>query len=489
MKLLGFCLLVSMAFAAEKDALSLSTTHGTCQIDQKDIAYTAQAGTYLIKDNKGDPQAEIFFVAYTKDGEDPSQRPVTFCFNGGPGSSSIWLHMGALGPRKITVNDLKPQDSFYDYQNNPHSILDLTDLIFIDPVSTGYSRAAKDVSPKQFHGIDEDIQSVGEFIRLYVSRNGRWSSPKYLAGESYGTTRAAGLVDYLQDRFSMSYTGLILISPALNFRTLMREDDGNDLPFQTYLPTYSALAWYHQKLPPNWQEKTLPEVIAASKDFAQGIYNDALMRGHTLTDGARRAVVQKLSDLTSLNADIIEKHNLRIQPTVFYKKLLGHSNRRIGRMDGRVVGVPVKSSRNRDIDPSLDAVGRVFNAGFNDYVRNELKWEKDERYGVLENVFPWNFQRGALFGYPATDKDLTRAITSNPQLQVLVACGYYDLATPFFSTEYILNHLELDPSLLDHFKMTYYPAGHMMFLHPPSLKKLKRNIKEFMLSKNDVNHP
>ncbi len=482
MKLLMFCLLVASVFA--KEIPSVSMTQNSCQIDGQEVEYTTKTGTYTLKNEKDEPQAEIFFIAYTRNGEDQAERPITFCFNGGPGSSSIWLHMGALGPRKIVTDDLKPEIPPYKYMNNSHSILDVTDLVFIDPVSTGYSRPAKDVTAKQFHGIDEDIQSIAEFIRLYVTRNGRWKSPKYVAGESYGSTRAAGLVNFLQDRFYMNFNGLILISSALNFRTFDVTSDGNDLPFQTYLPTYSALAWYHQKLPAHLQGLPLNDVVERSKTFALGAYRQALAYGHTLSDDEKEAMTEQLSNFTGLNIQLIQKHHLRILPETFFNEILKDPKQRIGRMDGRVVGFQAPPMQSLYTDPSTDSIACSFTAAFNDYVRCELKWEKDERYGVLENVFPWNCLRKELYGYPATDQDLACAMMRNPKLRAMVACGYYDLATPFFAAEYVINHLNVDASLRKNVTMSYYPAGHMMFLHLPSLAKLKQNIAAFITERD-----
>ena len=308
------------------------------RIGGQEIKYTATAGTILLKLEDGTPKASVFYVAYTKDDAgDLAKRPVTFTFNGGPGAASIWLHLGALGPRRVQMGDAGALTGPpYKLVDNEYSLLDVTDLVFIDPVSTGYSRAVPGEAPKQFHGIEEDIQSVGDFIRLYATRNKRWTSPKFLAGESYGITRAAGLSGYLQERYGMYLNGIVLISSILNFQTA-EFDRGNDLPYILYLPTYTAIAWYHKKLSPDLQGD-LQKAIGESRTFAAGEYADALAAGDNLSPERRKDIAQKLARLTGLPAEYIEQADLRIEIMRFDKELLRSQRRTVGRAGREIYG-------------------------------------------------------------------------------------------------------------------------------------------------------
>src|SRR6516164_7646838 len=332
---------------------SVPTKH-SLKVDGKEIKYTATAGTILLKLEDGTPKASIFYVAYTRDdASDLSQRPITFSFNGGPGSSSVWLHLGLLGPRRVQMGDagsLLPPP--YKLVDNETSLLDVTDLVFIDPVSTGYSRPAPGESPNQFHGIEEDVQSVGEFIRMWATRNKRWTSPKFLAGESYGTTRAAGLSGYLQDRYGMYLNGIMLISTILNFQTA-EFDRGNDLPYILYLPTYTAIAWYHKKLPADLQGD-LQKAIAESRTYAMGEYADVLALGDDVPTAKRAETAQKLSRLTGLSTDYVDRSNLRIEIMRFDKELMRSERRTVGRLDGRFTGIDLDAAGAApEYDPSL----------------------------------------------------------------------------------------------------------------------------------------
>jgi carboxypeptidase C (cathepsin A) len=457
-------------------------TKHSVKIGGQEIKYTATAGTILLKLEDGTPKASVFYIAYTKDDvSDSSKRPVTFTFNGGPGSASIWLHLGAFGPRRVEMGDagsLLPPP--YRLVDNEFSLLDQTDLVFIDPVSTGYSRAVPGEAPKQFHGIEEDIQSVGDFIRLYATRNKRWTSPKFLAGESYGTTRAAGLSGYLQQRYGMYLNGIILISSILNFQTA-EFDTGNDLPYILYLPTYTAIAWYHKKLPVEVQQGGLEKAVAESREFASHEYADALMGGDTLPAGQRAEIAQKLSRLTGLSTEYIQRSNLRIEIQRFDKELLREQRRTVGRLDGRFIGIDEDAASARpDYDPSLAAIVGPYTATFHDYVRGDLKFESDLFYEYLTGrVRPWNYEPYEN-RYVNVAETLRQAMTQNPFLRVFVGKGYYDLATPFFAAEYTFDHLSLDESLRGHLSGGYYEAGHMMYVHPPSLAKLKQDLTKFM---------
>ena len=459
----------------------ISETKHSVTIDGREISYTATAGTLVLKKEDDTPLASVFYVAYIKDSvDDLSRRPITFTFNGGPGSSSVWLHMGAFGPRCVRLD---PEGSSlpppYELVNNQYSILDLTDLVFIDPVTTGFSRAAEGTDPEKFHGVDEDIQSVGDFIRLYATRYDRWASPKLLAGESYGTTRAAGLSGYLQDRYGMYLNGIILVSSVLNFQTLAF-DKGNDLPYIFYLPTYTAAAWYHKKLPRDLQSQPLTAVVDQARGFAEGEYATALMKGDRLEGPARSRIATQLARYTGLSRDYIERSNLRVRIHRFTKELLRSEGRTVGRYDSRIKGIDADSAGERpDYDPSYATVQGVFSTLFNHYVRADLKFESDLPYEILTGrVRPWSYGHFAN-RYVNVAETLRQAMTHNPNLNVMVANGYYDLATPFFATEYTVHHLGLAPSLRGHVTLKYYGAGHMMYLRQADHRKLKADVAAF----------
>jgi len=460
---------------------TVQTKH-TLRIGGQEIKYTATAGTMVLKLEDGTPKASVFYIAYSKDDvSDTAKRPVTFTFNGGPGSASIWLHLGAFGPRRVEMGDagaLLPPP--YRLVDNEYSLLDLTDLVFIDPVSTGYSRAVPGEAPKQFHGIQEDIESVGDFIRLYATRNKRWTSPKFLAGESYGTTRAAGLSGYLQGRYGMYLNGIILISSILNFQTA-EFDTGNDLPYILFLPTYTAIAWYHKKLPADLQSAGLGKAVDESRNFAAHEYADALMSGDNLPAARKTEIAQKLSRLSGLSAEYVSRSNLRIEIQRFDKELLRDQRRTVGRLDGRFTGIDEDSAGAQpDYDPSLAAIVGPYTATFHDYVRGDLKFESDLFYEYLTSrVRPWSFEPYEN-RYVNVAETLRSAMTRNPFLHVFVGKGYYDLATPFYAAEYTFDHLTLDDSLRPHLSGGYYEAGHMMYVHMPSLAKLKADLAKFM---------
>jgi carboxypeptidase C (cathepsin A) len=463
----------------------LSVTEHELTVGGKTIKYKATAGYLVLKDDKDKPRANIFFVAYTKmDEPNAAKRPLMFSFNGGPGSSSVWLHMGALGPKRVVMTDkgesLPPP---YRWQDNEFSWLDETDLVFIDPVSTGYSRAAKDVDAKQFHGFTGDIESVGEFIRLYTTRYERWVSPKFLVGESYGTTRAAGLSDYLQQKYDLYLNGIILISSIMNFETALF-GAGNDLPYQLFLPTYTAAAWYHGKLKGDWA-RDLPSAIARAREFAARDYTLALMEGDALPAKERERVAKELAALTGLKQEFIDRQNLRVNIFQFVRELRRDENRVIGRLDSRMVGIaPGEGAGFRDgggfFDPSLEAINGGYTNALNDYARRELKYENDLPYEILTaDVQPWSY-RNVENEYLNVAQTLKQAMTKNTFLKVWIANGYYDLATPFYATDYTVRHMGLDPAVRGNIKLTYYEAGHMMYIHLDSLKKLKADFGAFM---------
>ncbi len=473
---------------------NLVTTHHTLTIDGQEIAYTVTAGTIVLKEEaekKGEeegasegekPRASIFFIAYTKDGvDDPASRPLTFSFNGGPGSSSVWLHLGVLGPRRVLLDDdgfaLRPP---YKLVDNEASLLDVTDLVFIDPVSTGFSRPVPGEKAKDFHGFTRDIESVGDFIRLYTSRYRRWLSPKFLAGESYGTTRAAGLSGYLQERHGLWLNGIMLISSILDFQTA-DFNPGNDLPYLLFLPTYAATAWYHQRLPADLQALPLADVLAQVEAFVMGAFALALLQGTALPAEQRSAIAGKLARYTGLSQDYVERSDLRIDIFRFVKELLRKQRRTVGRLDSRYTGIDRDAAGEHfEFDPSYAAIQGAYTACFNDYVRGDLQFESDLPYEVLKGLYQtWSYKEFEN-QYVSVAETLRKAISMNPHLRVHVANGYYDLATPYFATTYTFNHLGLDPSLLDNIGMSFYEAGHMMYVHQPSLRKLKAELASFV---------
>jgi carboxypeptidase C (cathepsin A) len=473
---------------APKDNL-VETKHSV-KIGGKEIKYTATAGTIVMKEETADrekeaegekPRAQIFFIAYTKDGvRDRSNRPISFSFNGGPGSSSVWLHLGVLGPRRVVLKDdgNLPAPPF-KLTDNQYSLLDETDLVFIDPMSTGYSRPVEGQKPKDWHGFRKDIELVGDFIRLYATRYKRWLSPKFLVGESYGTTRAAGLSGYLQDRHGMYLNGLMLISAVLDFTTL-DFNLNNDLPYIMFLPSYAATAWYHRKLTLRMPLQTLLKEV---EEFASGDYAAALLKGNTLAPEERANIVQKIARYTSISPEFIERTNLRILDQHFFKELLRDRNQVVGRLDSRLLGKDrLGVTEKPETDPLLNTIMGPYTATFYDYVRAELKFESDLPYEILTGkVWPWSY---AEFEnqYVNVAETLRQAMMVNPYLKVFVANGYYDLGTPYFATEYTFNHLGLDESLRDNVSMEYYDAGHMMYIHLPSLKEMKRDLSRFIRS-------
>jgi len=471
--------LPSAAQDRTKDVPPVTTQHAVT-LGGKKVEYAATAGTLVLKDEDGKAQASVFHVAYTKPGVNPVDRPVTFCFNGGPGSSSVWLHMGAFGPKRVALTDdghsAPPPAKLVE---NEGSLIDLTDLVFIDPVSTGFSRAAEEKNAKQFHGVQEDLNSVGEFIRLWVTRNNRWGSPKYLAGESYGTTRAAALANHLQSKLGMRLNGVVLVSAVLNFGTI-RFDDGNDLPFPLYLPGYTATAWYHKKLAPELQA-SLPKALAEAEAFAAGEYQQALFKGAELSDADRKAVAAKVARFTGLSEEFVLRNDLRVEGQRFMRELLRDRGRTVGRFDSRYLGRDSTDAGERpEYDPSYAAVQGTYTEGLNAYLRGELKYESDLPYEILTGrVQPWNYGT-ASNRYLNVAPALRSAMAQNPDLRVLVANGYYDLATPFAATKYTVSHLAADRGLLGRVTMTYYEAGHMMYVHRPSLVKLRADVGAFL---------
>ncbi len=493
-------------------------THGTVTIDGKDVAYTATAGKMLIKSDDGTPKASVFYVAYTKDdaksektaksrkkhkkeksddegeGEEsaddeksaddasatPNKRPLTFAFNGGPGSSSVWLHLGMLGPQRVKLDsDAGTLPPPHELIPNEYSLLDVTDIVFIDPVSTGFSRPAKGEDKKQFHGYDEDVRSVGQFIHDYTTKYGRWGSPKFLLGESYGGIRAAGLSGELQERYHMYLNGVVLISGVVDFQTLMAYGN-NDVAYALFVPGYAATAWYHKALSEDLQKQTVEEVAAAAEKFAAGPYLRALMAGDSLPKERREEIVARMAELTGLSEEYIEASNLRVPMSRFGKELLRKQGKIIGRFDSRYSGLALDEIESTtDYDPSASAVFGAFTSALNEYVRGTLKVEEDRVYEILtSNVHPWDYSEFTNRFVDASST-LRDAMIQNPYLKVFAACGYYDLATPAFAMKYTRDHLNLVPEVRKNFTTDYYHGGHMMYAHEPSLAKLRKDLVKF----------
>jgi carboxypeptidase C (cathepsin A) len=470
----------STRFPAPPAVEKLVTTQHTLQANGKSIPYTATTGTLLLNKEDGKPRASIFFVAYTRDDTpDKTKRPITYSFNGGPGSSSVWLHMGALGPQRVEMGpDGQQPPPPYHRVENPDGVLEFSDIVFIDPVTTGFSRNAPGENPSEFHGFDGDLNSVGDFIRLYTTRFDRWASPKFLAGESYGTTRAAALAEYLLDTHGIYLNGITLISSVLNFETLSFAS-GNDLGYILFLPTYTAAAWYHKKLPADLQHGTLENALQEARKFAGNEYTVALMKGDKISAVERTGVAKQVARLTGLSPEYVEQNNLRVQISRFTKELLRKERRTIGRYDSRIEGVDLDAAGERpEYDPSYSTVQGAYTAMFNEYVRDDLNWKTDLPYEVLTSkVQPWSYSRFTN-RYVNVAEMLRSAISQNPNLKVLIANGYYDLATPFFATEYTVSHLGLDAALSSNISLSYCDAGHMLYTKKSCLDQLHNSMAD-----------
>lgn len=464
------------------------TTH-TVTIGGKRVGYTVKAGHLVIKEEEGKKRASFFSVAYTRNAvRDTAKRPVVFSFNGGPGSSSVWLHLGMFGPRRVELG-LEGQAMPVPGRlvDNDHSLLDAADLVFIDPVSTGYSRAIPEEEAKQFHHFRKDIESVGEFIRLWLTRNNRWGSPKFIAGESYGTTRSAALAGHLLNRHGMYLNGLILVSAILNFGTSPFDaktwtfDRGNDVPYIVFLPTYTATAWYHKRLPADLQRRPLRKVLDEVEAWASNEYAVALLRGSRLSREQRADVAATLARFTGLSVEYVERCDLRIEILWFCKELLRDRRRTVGRIDSRYTGIDrFQAGAMMENDPSLDATMGVYTSALNAYVRGELGYESDLPYEVLsERVNPWDYEEFKN-AYVDVSETLRETMSRNQFMKVYIANGYYDLATPHSATEHTLAHLGLEPELTGNITMAYYEGGHMMYVHRRALAEMADDIRRFI---------
>ena len=465
----------------QKDEPPVVTRH-SARVGGRTLNYSVTTGFMPIKNAvSGDTEARMFYMAYTLDGvTEPKTRPLMFSFNGGPGSASVWLHLGALGPRRVRMMDdgMMPPPP-YEMVDNDQSWLDQADMVFIDPVGTGYSRATKPELASKFFGVNGDIDSVGEFIRMYLGRNERWASPLFLVGESYGTTRAAGLSNHLFER-GIGLNGIILVSTVLNFQSI-RFADNNDLPLVLIFPSYTATAWYHKRLPAEMQRKSLREVLRESEDFSANVYGPALLRIDRLSVSERQSLLDRFVALSGLNRSFVEHNNFRVELGEFNKELLRDQRRTTGRLDSRFVGYDRDSAGDGvDFDPSMTAIRTPYTAVFNDYVRRQLNYKSDVEYYILGGGItgPWNWNTNN--AYADTSQALSSAMRKNPYMKVFVASGYYDMATPYFAAEYTVSSLNLDPQLRQNFSFGYYEAGHMMYIEKNSLKKLKDDVSGFM---------
>lgn len=443
------------------------------------LRYTSTAGLMPIRNAKGETEAHIFYIAYTLDGvTEPARRRLMFSFNGGPGSSSVWLHLGALGPKRVPMREdgSMPPPPFR-LEANDGTLLEETDLVFIDPVGTGYSRPAKAELQQKFSTRQGDIESVGEFIRLYLTRNRRWLSPLFLIGESYGTTRAAGLAGYLIDR-GIAFNGVALISTVLNFQTIDFAA-GNDLPFPLFLPTYTAVAWYHKRLAPELQKMNLRKLLREVEAWSLTTYAEALALGDRLPPAQRKAVIERLARYTGLEAQYIDRAELRVVLAQFNRELLRDRNLIAGRMDGRLTGPgPRTVSAMAEFDPSMTAIMPPYTAALYQYLRGELGYESDLEYNILGGVGRWDMN--ADNKYVNVSDSLRAAFGRNPYLKVLLGAGTYDMATPYFAAHYTLDHMRLPANLRANIRVHEYPAGHMYYIHHDSLRAMKRDLAAFL---------
>lgn len=449
------------------------------------LKYTVTTGRMPIRNDEGEIVSQMFYMAYTLD-KPRGPRPLMFSFNGGPGSPSIWLHMGALGPKRVKMLDdgnLPPPP--YELTDNEATWLQFTDLVFIDPVGTGFSRSKSPEEAEKNWGLKGDIENVGEFIRLYLSRNSRWNSPLFLVGESYGTTRAAGLSGHLVEK-GIAFNGIILVSSILNFQTA-RFNRGNDLPYVLFLPTYCAAAFYHGKLGKELS-RDLRDTLKRCREFANGEYASALAQGDGLSIEARAAIKSKLAQFSGLSEEYLEFCDLRVNIHSFCKELLRDERRTVGRLDSRIKGIDDWGkgySEQPEHDPSMSILMPPYMATFSQYVRQELGYESDLTYEVFHGIKkPWNWG-SAGEGHPDTSDALRKGFAKNPYMKVFVASGFYDLATPFFATEYTLNHMGLDPVVRGNVTTKEYEAGHMMYIHVPSMVQLKKDVAEFVAQSLD----
>ena len=488
------------AAPSEPSERIVNTEH-VLEVDGRTLEYTATCGTVLLrlyedaakgkadaaapsKKEPGKPHATFFFIAYTLKNSDAARpRPVTFAFNGGPGSSSVWLHLGVLGPQRVATDEtgLAPPPP-YALLDNEYTLLTHSDLVFIDPAGTGHSRMLDDEKASEFHEYQRDLDSMGEFIRLYLTRFGRWGSPKYLIGESYGTTRAAGLSHHLQQKHDIYLNGVMLVSLALDMQTL-GFDHGNDLPYALFLPSYAATAWYHRALAADLQRKALREVIAAAETFANAEYSLALMQGSRLSSAERERIASQVARFTGLSIEYVLRCDLRPQDERFCKELLRQRGQTIGRLDSRFVALDRDDAGERaEADAAMNNLAGAYAAGINRLLRDTLKFDADAPYVLHAPI--WDQWKWKEFEnkYVNVGASLRRAMQANPHMRVYVASGFYDLATPHAAGDYTLSHLGLRDTLAANVSVNYFEAGHMMYIHQPSLIRMATQLRSFVKS-------
>ncbi len=446
-------------------------THHTGTFNGTAVSYTAEAGVMPIREN-GEVAAQMFYVAYTQDGADPGTRPLIISFNGGPGSASVWMHMGYTGPRHITYDDegfaMRPPGGVED---NPHSILDVADIVYVDPIATGFSRMVEGQPKHRYHGTDEDIASMGEFIRLYVTRTGRWTSPKFIIGESYGTARASGLAGHMQSAHSMFLNGVILVS-----MTGLGVERGEDIGNATQIPVYTATAWYHERLPEDLQRQPLRDVLDQSEAFAMGPYLDYLVKGDGFHEAERDEVAAELARYTGISPGYLLEANLRVSRNRFRKELMRDERLTVGRLDSRYTGVDSDAAgESYDYDPAMADWFGNFTVSLNQYLREELGYDPDLEYNIFGPVRPWNRASRMPVG-----QMLRGAMSENPYLKVLVQAGYFDMATDYFSAQYTMSHLQHGGELRDRIRFTHYESGHMMYLRDEDLARSNDDIRDFI---------
>ena len=461
-----------------------SVTQHHLTVGGRSFDYTATAGTLIIRNDEDKPIASIGYVAYVRHDAKGGVRPLMFAFNGGPGSSSLWLHMGVLGPKRVVVSDPGPTPAGpYRTVDNEFGVLDRSDLVMIDPVGTGLAHAVCDHKDDEFFGVDPDIDSVSRFIMQYVSDNNRWTSPKYLLGESYGTTRGAAIVNYLRER-AFAFNGLILVSVATDIEAIFAELPGNDRPYAVYLPAYAAVAWYHHMLPT--QPAALEPFLTEVRAYAAGPFTAALLKGDAIPDAEREAVAGKMHEYTGLPVEYLKAANLRVAQGAFTHELLKAQHKTVGRLDARFVGATMDPlEKYSDYDPQSAAIGAAFAAAFLDYYHGELRFGQGSTYRTTNYSVGehWKWVHRTPKGdQPMVNSgvDLAEALVKDANLRVLVLNGYYDLATPFSATEYVMAHLGLPAGVGSRIEMKYYEAGHMMYVHPPSMAKMKRDLDAFI---------
>ena len=457
------------------------TTKHKVTIKGKTIAYTAEAGTMALE--SGGDQCEMFYTAYTKDGvKDKSTRPITFAFNGGPGSSCIYIHFGCLGPRRVELDEKGTPISLpAKVVDNKNSILDMTDLVFIDPVGTGYSKAADESKSSNFYGYTNDIRSVGDFIRQYINRNNRWGSPKYIAGESYGTARAVGLCKYLSDSYSMNVNGLMLIS-CINDYEALSFGGRNETPYAVFIPTYAAAAWYHGVLSKKYQDMELEEYLKEVTTFVEKEYVPALFMGNKLSKSEINSIAGKLADYLGVSKDFILENNLRFDLEPYSKELLKDRKLMIGRYDERLTG-PVTSGSIYDgtADPSGAIVDTAFGDAYQKYITDELGFKTDTPYVPmnLDVNYEWDFPLDGGIGYLSQEDIIHDCLSKNRFLKIWVLCGYFDGATPFYGAEWQYNHVFLNDDAAERITFTHYPSGHMIYIDKESFDKLREDAEKW----------